>query len=161
VPASTTLDGPAREVAADWLDDAEVLSLRVSRDGARVAVVARIGGDTGLYIGGIIRDSDGVPRGFTDPLEVPTAVPVSRAVWDSDISVIVMRANAEEAVTAERIGLDGSSELFLPLQGMIGLSAGPGERRPVYAETPDGIYSRVGNSWSAQGRQASNLSYAG
>ncbi|GAA3683243.1 hypothetical protein GCM10023081_21450 [Arthrobacter ginkgonis] len=161
VPASTALDGPAREVAAGWLDDAEVLSLRVSRDGARVAVVARIGGDTGLYIGGIIRDSDGVPRGFTDPLEVPTAVPVSRAVWDSDISVIVMRANAEEAVTAERIGLDGTSELFLPLQGMIGLSAGPGERRPVYAETPEGIYSRVGNSWSAQGRQASNLSYAG
>ncbi|GER24349.1 lipoprotein LpqB [Zafaria cholistanensis] len=161
VPASTTLDGPARQVAADWLGDAQVHSLRVSRDGARVAVVARIGGEDALYIGGIVRDSDGVPRGLTEPLKVPTAVPVSRAVWDSDISVIVMRANAEEAVTAERVGLDGSSELFLPLHGMIGLSAGPGERRPVYAETPDGIYSRVGNSWSAQGRQASNLSYPG
>ncbi|MET1034889.1 MAG: LpqB family beta-propeller domain-containing protein [Arthrobacter sp.] len=161
VPADQDRDGQPREVAAAWMDDATVTSLRISRDGARAVVVARVDGEAGVYVSGVIRDGEGVPRGFTDPLRLPASVPVTEAVWDSATSVIVMGANDAEPVQAERITLAGGSELFQPLLGMTGISAGPGEKRTVYAETPEGVFSRVSNVWKQQAGEARDLAYPG
>jgi hypothetical protein len=161
VPADRERDGEVREVAAQWMDRATVSSLRISRDGARAVVVAKIDGEAGVYISGVIRDTDGVPRGFTEPSKLQSTVPVGKAVWDSATSVIVMEPNNEQPVQAERIPLAGDSELFQPLLGMTGISAGPGEQRTVYAETPEGVFSRVSNLWKKQAGEASFLAYPG
>ncbi|GAA4370051.1 LpqB family beta-propeller domain-containing protein [Paeniglutamicibacter cryotolerans] len=161
VPADIAKDGRVRPIAAEWLKDSHVSSLRVSRDGTRAVIVAKHGDTVSVNISGILRDSEGFPRGFAKPMRLYPSVPVSRAVWDSDSSVIVMQADADAPVTAERITLSGGSKEFLPLLGMTGLSAGAGERRWVYAETPDGIYSRTGNTWHEQDGKARYLSYPG
>ncbi|MGG5752473.1 LpqB family beta-propeller domain-containing protein [Zafaria sp. Z1313] len=161
VPADTERDGPVREVAAEWMEGATVTSLRISRDGARAVVTARVDGDAGVFVTGVIRDTDGVPRGFTEPLELGTNIPATQAVWDSATSVIAMQANDEQPVQAERITLAGGNETFQPLLGMTNISAGPGEQRTVYAETPEGVFSRVSNVWKRQDGQARYLSYPG
>ncbi|MGJ9402321.1 LpqB family beta-propeller domain-containing protein [Arthrobacter sp. KK5.5] len=161
VPEDRSRHGEVREVAAAWMDNAVVSSLRISRDGARAVVVAEIDGEAGVYVSGVIRDTEGVPRGFTEPSRLPSTVPVGKAVWDSATSVIVMAPDNEQPVEAERIPLAGDSEVFQPLLGMTGISAAPGEQRTVYAETPEGVYSRVSNLWKKQAGQARYLAYPG
>lgn len=161
VPADTAKDGRVRTISAEWLKDARVSSLRVSRDGTRAVIVAKQGEEVSVNISGILRDSEGFPRGLAKPMRLYPSVPVSKAVWDSDSSVIVMKEDADGPVTAERITFSGGTKEFLPLLGMTGISAGPGERRWVFAETADGIYSRTGNTWHEQDGVARYLSYPG
>ncbi|MGL3804974.1 LpqB family beta-propeller domain-containing protein [Paeniglutamicibacter sp. R2-26] len=161
VPEDIALNGKVRPIAADWLNDSRVSSIRISRDGARALIVSSKGGESTVSISGILRDSDGTPRGFATPMNLYPSVPVTRAVWDSDSSIIVAASDPTESVEAERISLGGKPEKFQPLLGMVGLSAGPGERRPIYAETRDKLYTRVGNSWHKMEESARDLSYPG
>lgn len=161
VPADRKKNGQARQVTADWMRKAKVSSLRISLDGARALVVASIDGESAAYISGVIRDSEGVPRGFTDPLKLPTSVPVGQGVWSSADSVIVMKANDSQPVKAEEISLNGDTAQLEPLLGMTNISAGPGEQRTVYAETPDGLYSLVFSVWKQRNGTAQDLAYPG
>lgn len=160
-PSNSAKDGSSRQVNSGWMGQAKVTSLRVSPDGARALVVATVGGKPGVYITGIIRDSEGVPRGFTDPLRLDASVPVERGVWSSSDAVIVMKPSNSQAVRAEEISLSGSATTFEPLLGMTNISAGPGDQRTVYAETPDGVYSRVFSTWKKREGQATQLAYPG
>ncbi|MBM6621020.1 GerMN domain-containing protein [Micrococcaceae bacterium RIT802] len=160
-PSDTGKDGASRQVNSGWMGNAQVTSLRVSPDGARALVVATVDGKPGVYITGIIRDSEGVPRGFTDPLHLDASVPVQRGVWSSSDSVIVMKPSNSQAVQAEEISLSGTATTFEPLLGMTNISAGPGDQRTVYAETPDGVYSRVFSTWKKREGQATQLAYPG
>ncbi|MDO2932745.1 LpqB family beta-propeller domain-containing protein [Paeniglutamicibacter sulfureus] len=161
VPADPTVNGKVRPITADGLTDANVSSLRVSRDGTRALIVSSKDGQTSVAIAGILRDADGAPRGFAPPKNIYPDVPATQAVWNSDVSVIVSSASTTERVTAEEISLTGTRVKYLPLLGMVGLSAGPGDRRPVYAETNDEIYSRVGSSWHEMEDMVRDLSYPG
>lgn len=161
VPADTDLSGKVRPITADGLTGAKVSSLRVSRDGTRALIVSSKDGENSVSISGILRDADGAPRGFAPPKRIYPEVPATQAVWNSDVSVIVYSPNATEQVEAEEISLTGTRVRYLPLLGMVGLSAGPGERRPVYAEIKDKIYTRVGNSWHPMEDMVRDLSYPG
>lgn len=161
VPEDTVLNGKVRPIAADWLDGTKVSSIRISRDGTRALIVSARSGNTNVTISGVLRDSDGTPRGFAPPMYLYPSVPTTSAVWDSDSSLIVSVSDATANVTAERINLAGKSEKFSPLLGMIGLSAGPGERRPVFVETAEQLFTRVGNSWHPMDEVAHDLSYPG
>ncbi|WP_181149677.1 LpqB family beta-propeller domain-containing protein [Arthrobacter sp. MYb227] len=161
VPEDTVLNGKVRPIAADWLDGTKVSSIRISRDGTRALIVSARAGVTSVSVSGVLRDSDGTPRGFAPPMYLYPSVPTTSAVWDSDSSVIVSASDATASVTAERINFAGKPEKFQPLLGMIGLSAGPGDRRPVFAETKDQLFTRVGNSWHPMDELAHDLSYPG
>lgn len=162
VPADTALSGKVRPITVAWLADADVSSLRVSRDGTRVVIVSSKDGETSVSISGILRDADGTPRGFAPPKGIYPDVPVTHAVWNSDVSVIVSTTSATEKVEAEEIGLAGTRVKYLPLLGMLGLSAGPGDRRAVYAEVvKEEIFTRVGSSWHPIKIKVRDLSYPG
>ncbi|RZU61078.1 sporulation and spore germination protein [Zhihengliuella halotolerans] len=156
----TVHDKASRTIASDWLDDLTVTSFRVSLDGTRAVVVTNDGAESEVLIVGLVRDSNGVPRGFTEPVALQASVPASKAVWDSASSVIVYDESDDESVSAERLDLDGGSDLFTPLLGMTNFASGPGNRI-IYAETPDGVYSRVSSVWKKQDGEASDLAYPG
>lgn len=161
VPEDPALSGKVRPITAAALAEATVSSLRISRDGTRALIVSTLDGDTSVTISGILRDADGAPRGFAPAKRIYPEVPATQAVWNSDVSIIVSSSSATEKITAQEISLTGTSVNYMPLLGMVGLSAGPGERRPVYAETKEYIYSRVGNSWHVMEEMVRDLSYPG
>ncbi|MDR4532386.1 LpqB family beta-propeller domain-containing protein [Glutamicibacter sp. PS] len=162
VPEDIETMGEYRPLSVPWLDDSKIESLRISRDGARALIVLSKGRSTHVYIAGVIRDADGVPRGLSEnPMEVFAQVPVNTAVWSSDTSIIVAEVSGDQSVQAEEITLQNGSELFSYLLGMKGISAGPGDRRPVYAETADKLLTRVGNSWHELDDYAKDISYPG
>ncbi|WP_271394690.1 LpqB family beta-propeller domain-containing protein [Neomicrococcus lactis] len=161
VPPNPAVDGEIRDIAAEWLQNAEVTSLRVSRDGARLLVAATIDGVSGIYVAGLIRDSEGVPRGVQNPVKIEIPQHVTRAVWEHDDSIIAWNPATEAPVAPVRVTLASVVEEFSPLLGLTNLSAGAGDRRNIYAENPEGIYVRSGNSWRKLEGKAAGLSYPG
>jgi len=161
-PADPSVSGEARPISVNWLKGTEISSLRISRDGARALLVVQDEGKTRVLVAGVVRDADGVPRGLSEqPMEIYPSVPVNAALWNSDQSIIVAKLSRNELVEAELLTFSGGSESFQPLLGMVSLSAGIGDRRPVYAETEETLYIRVGNTWGALEDFARDVSYPG
>lgn len=161
-PADPAVSGETRPISVDWLKGQQVQSLRISRDGARALLVVRDGSQTRVLVSGVVRDADGVPRGLSEhPMEIFPSVPVNTALWNSDQSIIVARFSRTESVEAELLTFSSGSEPFSPLLGMVSLAAGPGDRRPVYAGTPEDLHTRVGNTWRKLDDFAADVSYPG
>lgn len=161
-PADPAVSGETRPIAVSWLEGAEVKSLRISRDGSRALMVFDNGERDRVVIAGVVRDTEGVPRGLSDrPMEIFPSVPVNTALWNSDESVVVAQLGRNESVRAELLTFSGGSEQFSPLLGMVNLAVGVGERRPVYAGTLDELHNRVGNTWRVLEDFASDVSYPG
>lgn len=162
IPADTEMKGEARPIDVAWLEGAQIDSLRISRDGARALLVATKDKKTSVYVAGVIRDAEGVPRGLTDsPMKIYPEVPVNTALWDSDSSIIVAELGDDEAVEAAQITFEGGSEHLQLLLGMVGIATGVGNRREVYAETNEKLYTRVGNSWHQLDDFAQDVAYPG
>lgn len=149
-----------REISAEWLGDREVFALRISRDGTRAAIVAGEGGSTHVYLSGVIRDSEGVPRGLGTPVRLEPTVPVSDVSWLSDQELVVAATSPNEPVEAQVIGFDGSLRTLKPLLGMSGFSTGPGDN-PIYAETAEAVHALAGSTWRSQAGVAEDLAFPG
>lgn len=106
-----TPGGDHHDLAAPWLDGREVVSVRVSPEGARVAVVSRADGATSVQVAGIQRDARGVPTGLT-----PTTLTVGASVREVDQAVW-----QEEAVLA-LLGHDDTGAAAVFFAGVGGLS---------------------------------------
>ncbi len=160
VPAAGTA-ASTREVSAEWLGDRTVMALRISRDGTRAAIVAGGGESAHLYLAGVIRDSEGVPRGLGSPVRLEPTVPVTDVNWVSDQQLLVAATSATDSVEAQLIGLDGSLSTLRPLLGMTGFSTGPGDN-PIYAETAEAVHTLAGSTWRSQnGARAHDLAFPG
>lgn len=145
-----------QSLAVPWLAEVNVSELRISRDGARALLVTSQGGSSQVMVAGIVRDANGVPRTLTTPLElsvtadsgsgIPETLPVNRAKWVSEDSVVVIQTSAEGQVTPRILGLGANPEPLASLPGITGLSAGKGEQN-IYVQTPSAMFKRMGNSW--------------
>lgn len=154
-------DDASREISAEWLGNRTVMALRISRDGTRAAIVAGEGDSAHLYLAGVIRDSEGVPRGLGSPVRLEPTVPVSDVNWVSDQKLLVAATSSDSSVEAQIIGLDGSLVTLRPLLGMTGFSTGPGDN-PIYAETAEAVHTLAGSTWRSQtGALAHDLAFPG
>ncbi|MFJ2621467.1 LpqB family beta-propeller domain-containing protein [Glutamicibacter sp. NPDC087344] len=162
VPDDIGEQGEARTINVPWLEGSTVSSLRISRDGARALIVATKESVTTVFVAGVIRDSDGVPRGLSkSPMKIYPDVPVNTAVWESDRSIIVAELSTTEQVLAEQITFQGGNKHLQVLLGMVGITAGVGGQREVYAESADQLFTLVGNSWHVLDDFAKDISYPG
>ncbi|UWX96317.1 LpqB family beta-propeller domain-containing protein [Arthrobacter zhaoxinii] len=139
----------AAVLTAPWLEGLTVTELRISRDGTRALVVANQDGRSEVMIAGVVRSPEGVPLSLTVPmkLQVPSkAGVVNRAKWVSEDTVVAVQAGAEEAAPVI-LGPGRESELLSPKEGIAGLSAGNGIE-DIFIQTEEGIFNKVGSSWS-------------
>lgn len=134
-------------VTAPWLEGAAVEDLRVSRDGSRALVVTEQDGVSRVLIAGIVRNNDRTPQSLGTPRELFASGPVNTGRWVNEDTVLVAETSADGEVTSEFLGLDGEVEALAPLDGITHLSVGTGPTA-VFAETPEGIRNRVGDTWS-------------
>lgn len=144
-------DGSGRVVTAPWLEDGErIVALRISRGGARAALVVDDGERRTVRVAGVVRGSDGVPASLTEPLLLPSQEDPDLVEWVGDTSLIASATAGDEddRVTPEIIDLDGTTRQLNPLSGLTGVSAG--DRGTLYAETQDTVFMLVGSSWRAQ-----------
>lgn len=104
--------------------DGTIVSLDVSRDGARILIGTRAAAGPALTLVGIIRDADGVPIGFGDPLAltIGTSALIDATWVDSSTVATLTQAGDETQVDLYRIG--GRHESLGALDGGVQLVGG-------------------------------------
>ncbi|MCC9203613.1 LpqB family beta-propeller domain-containing protein [Arthrobacter sp. zg-Y769] len=139
----------AAVLSAPWLEGLTVTELRISRDGTRALVAAHRGGRSEVMIAGVVRSPEGVPVSLTVPmvLQVPSdAGAVNRVKWASEDTVVAVQTGAEEAAPVI-LGTGRAPQMLSPKAGIVGLSAGNGVE-DIFIQTGEGIFNKVGSSWS-------------
>ena len=151
------LDGTEHFVASSVPDDARVVSMSVSRDGARVLLYLDTATGPRLYIAGIVRQ-DGVPIQLGDLFALPASAetPIA-AAWVDNRTVATLSAGDDETVIrAFEIG--GPSEVLGRIEGGSAIVGGNGSTDGLRVLTTDGdIFRPRGTSWQRTGISAEML----
>jgi hypothetical protein len=137
-------------VAAPWLVGYEVVSARVSRDGARLLVAAhRAGTAKGfLFVSAVQRGSDGKPLAAGKPLSlVPDLISVLDAAWvDEDQVVVLGRRSGQGEEQPWVVQVGGEIVATTPAPGATSITAGNGLLTLV-AGSAEGLMTRAGQQW--------------
>jgi len=141
-------EGPV-EVAADWLQGRELRSIRVSRDGTRVAIVS-VGPDmrADVQVASVVRDPQtGQPQRLSEErLTVGASLDdVTEVAWVDEITLAALGSSGVGDVTAYRIPLGGPTRALPFQEGVTGLAAAK-ERLYILA---DGVLlQQAGTGWT-------------
>jgi hypothetical protein len=156
VYAATTASSRIK-VKAPWLKGADVVSLRISRDGTRAAIATRVGGAAHLFVTGVVRDAEGRPQSLNWPPAglFPSLQTIRDVAWlDEDHLVVLGRCTGGTPKctkdTAEgpwTVQLGGTiTPAGNPVSGAESITAGNGDAS-VLAGTDKGVQARFGALW--------------
>lgn len=150
---------------APWLEDTEVVALRVARDGARVAVVVGAPESSRVFVAGVVRAEDGTPTGLTTPVSGGASLTtVTDVDWVDESTLVVLGAPPGGThLSAYVVPIGGTSEAMSTVDDVVGLTSGRG-RRAVYVETSAGdVFGRgaTGTNWTPVVSGVRRLTYPG
>lgn len=156
------VDGTIAEVAAPDLVGVDVVALRVSREGARLAYAVRTDDSVRLYVAAIARSAAGDPVSVSTGQPIGTPMTVVRdLVWVDEVDLAVLAATPETDMTVLLVGVGGQTAPLPSIEGAIALAAGDGPRE-LYVSTSDSqLYGRSGNGWRPVVEDVSDPAFAG
>lgn len=140
---AVSADGTVSEITAAWPGAVRIESMRVSRDGTRIAAVVR--GE--LWVAGILRDREGVPVALGAP-EVVAVLPGAgvQAVWEDAGTIAVLYALDDERYLWEQpLGGFGSS-LRTP-DDVTSVAAGAQTGAARLRDSAGELYLQSGANW--------------
>lgn len=145
-------DGTEIALAADWLAEQELAAVRVSRDGARVALISRNAEGVQIDVAGVVRDETGAPRQLTEPIAVGARlVSATDLAWVDESTLAVLGSAAQDtALAVHTVSVGGQSEGVAAVEGVASIAAGRGSRS-IYVVTGAGeLFTRsaTGTNWS-------------
>jgi hypothetical protein len=92
---------------ATWDGASDIVSLDVSRDGARVLAFLTMDGEPRLVVASVVRDKDGTPTGLGEPVDLAEGpgTPVD-ATWVDSLSVAsaTLTSSGDNAIVQQQIG---------------------------------------------------------
>ncbi|WP_166849781.1 LpqB family beta-propeller domain-containing protein [Isoptericola sp. BMS4] len=151
-----TAEGRTTRIDVDWLEPRTVLGLRVSPEGARVAVVTSGPGGRMVQVAGVQRDADNVPTGLSSPVRVGASVPQAElAVWQDEATLVLLGADVD-ADDGRSLYLSGVGGLL----GSGGLSrelTGASDPRWATASVGAGTLLALSGDGTLSARQSSSL----
>jgi hypothetical protein len=142
-------------VAAEWLTDRTVLSLRLSPDGQRVAVITtdRDGKDPRVEVAGVVRQPNGLPASLAVPLRLAPTLTLARdLVWVDDATLAVLgRLTSSQVVRPWLVPLGGSIAAGPDIAGAQAITTVNGERGLVVTTDKHQVLIRAGSRWQRVG----------
>ncbi len=143
-------DGESVAVAAPWLQGREVAAVRISRDGARVAVLSRDAAVWRLDVAALVRGEDGTPRSVGDPLSVGLGVgPARHLAWVDDLSLAVLADGQEGSTPSLGVSVVGGVTTVLSsVADAVDLAARSGESSIAVVTREGEIFQRSTAGWS-------------
>ncbi|SEE98926.1 LpqB family beta-propeller domain-containing protein [Ruania alba] len=135
-------------VEAEALAGQQVRAIRVSRDGARLAVVVEDDGSTQVLVFSVVTGTGGVPAALGGSLTVARGVDdVTDVVW-LDSSSLAVLGTTQQTETVHLVPIGGPITRLPSVPDTDDIAAGNGERE-LYLSTEDGtLYGRSGNGWA-------------
>ncbi|WP_430868542.1 LpqB family beta-propeller domain-containing protein [Demequina aurantiaca] len=155
--------GDTAEIEARWLDGRSVQSLAVSRDGTRVVVLSREGGQQLAEVATVVRSEAGVPLTLGEP--IPVGVDVTTAIdaqWIDDLTIAILGEAQEEVPSSLWIvTVGGDTMLESATVGAMSVTARHGESSLVTVGSDGSVRARVGTGWEEVLAGVTDLAYAG
>ncbi|TDE96094.1 hypothetical protein EXU48_07610 [Occultella glacieicola] len=141
-------DGATATVETPMLAGTQIASIRVSRDGTRLAVVYTGGGAVRVEAVAITRDADGLPIRLGPPVTLaPAMTSATEVVWVDEYTLAVLGASGG-TISAHLVTLGGEPTRSLPtVPDAATIAAARGERELYLATTGGDLYARSGNGW--------------
>ncbi|WP_406831801.1 LpqB family beta-propeller domain-containing protein [Pedococcus sp. KACC 23699] len=153
-PTDSAKSGP-RALSASWLGDRRIVSLRVSPDGQRVAIVSTDAQGQGphLDVAGVVREANGVPTSLAAPLSLaPTLTLMRDVVWVDDATLVVLgRRNAGQVLRPWTVPLGGQITAGPEISGARTITTINGERGLVVTTDSRQVLLRAGSRWQRVG----------
>lgn len=141
------VQGTVASVAAPDLSGADVVAIRVSREGSRIAYALRTDDAVTVYVAAIERDGDGVPVEISPGRSVSAPLAVVRdLVWVDDVQLGVLGAT-ESTITVLLVAVGGQTVPLPSIEGAVAIAAGDGPRELYLVTTGGDLYGRSGNGW--------------
>ncbi|MGY4643079.1 LpqB family beta-propeller domain-containing protein [Cellulomonas sp. URHB0016] len=136
-------EAPVR-LAPDWAQGRAVTAVRVSRDGARIAVVSRGADGVAVEVVAVSRGAEGVPQRVGSPVRVGVPlVDASAVVWLDESTLGVLGTSGGTAAL-QQVPLAGATTALPEVADLVGVAGG----KQPYVSTVDGELLRlVGQSW--------------
>ena len=139
-------------VAADWLEGRIVRSMRLARDGSRVAVVsvAADGTDPSVDVAAVVRDGDGTPQLLSPPTQVgATLSDATEVAWVDEVTVAVLGVSGSQTLpTVHLAQVGGATTALSPVDGAEGIASGRGDRALYLVDVDGLLYVRRTGAWA-------------
>jgi hypothetical protein len=141
--------GERTDVAADWLEGSLVRSLRVSRDGTRVAVVSQDeNGRVRVDVAGVVRD-DGRPLRLSESWQIGAPLTTATEVsWVDEVTVAVLGTTGSAGSPAMHlVPLGGRTSALSIVENATGIATGRGSRAQYVVDAGGQLWLRQGTAW--------------
>ena len=141
-------EGNVETIETPALAGMHVRGLRVSRDGARLALIVDSDGSVQVLVHAITIDSDGTPNGLGPPLLVGRELTQARdLVWVDETQLAVLGVS-QTALSVHVVEVGGRTTPLPSVPETVRVAAARGVR-DLYLATEDGtLYGRSGNGWA-------------
>ncbi|MFV0252338.1 MAG: LpqB family beta-propeller domain-containing protein [Beutenbergiaceae bacterium] len=141
------VSGQQVSVAAPGLIDLNVVAIRVSREGARVAYAVRSELDVRVFVAAVERDASGLPVALGAGVQLGAQMTdVRDLVWVDDVELGVLGA-VNGALTVYLIGVGGTTVPLPSVDDTVAVAGGDGPRQLYLATSTGELYGRSGNGW--------------
>lgn len=143
-------NGEGVDVAASWLADASVLSLRISRDGARAVIVSETDDVSRVDIAAVARDSSGTPLSLGEPVRVgESLLTATVASWVDETTVAVLGTSGSDPEPSVHLVVVGGSTTKLPaVPDAETIASASGDRTLVLGTSDGALFERNGLGWT-------------
>ncbi len=148
--AVNQLGGQAEIAEPPGLTGRDVIALRASRDGTRIALVTEGPDGVAVDVAGVVRGQDGSPQQILDPgPRVGAAVTgADSVVWIDDTQLAVMsRGTASSSIWLVSVG--GPSRALPAVIDAVSLAGGRLDRSIIVATEAGGLLRYSGTAWVA------------
>lgn len=148
---AVTTEGEQVGVGVGWLDGRTIRSMRVSRDGTRIAVIS-VGEDerVSIDVAGVVRDERGQPQRVGERWQVGASLTDAVEVsWVDEVTLAVLGQGPPQQVPAMHlVSVGGPTESLPPLEQAIGIATGRGDRTQYLVDAEETLFLRQASSWA-------------
>lgn len=149
--ARSTGDQDPVAVEAQMLAGAELIALRLSREGSRIALIYQVDGALTVEVAAVVRDDAGVPVAVTEGAQVtPQLIEASDVKWVDDQHLAILGLSTQNN-TVHLTPVGGATRLLPSVPEAVQIAARRSEReydRELYVITASGeLHGRSGFGW--------------
>ncbi len=162
----SSVGGSQLEVPVQWLEGAQVRSIRVARDASRIAIVSAVDGAVTVDVAAVVRDASGAPQRLSGPVRVGTVLLDAGEVAWLDESTLAVLGTSGTLVTAglHLVPLAGLTTALAPLPGgasPVALAVGKGDRSLFVVATDGRLFSRQTAGWVEVASRVRDVAFPG
>lgn len=148
---AVTPDGDQVSVGVAWLEGRAVQSMRVSRDGARLAVVS-VGEDERVTVdvAGVVRADAGEPQRVGERWQVGASLTDAVEVsWVDESTLAVLgHGPSQQSPGMHLVPVGGPTSSLPPLEQAVGIATGRGDRTQYLLDSDGLLFLRQAASWA-------------